>query len=69
MSSYRIVCAIDIEAESATHAYERLFEELKLPPGFEWESTDEWYDADGNQLSEELVCGARKAVFSTKGPA
>ena len=63
---YRIIIAIDVEAESPEMAYERVSEEMKTvdTEDFQWESTDEWYDDDGNVIDEDEVQRIRMAVFA-----
>lgn len=63
---YRIIIALDVEAPSAKEAYRRVFLEMKKldRDDFQWESTDEWYDPEGEQLDEDEVSAARMTVFA-----
>ena len=60
----RIVSCIDVEAESPKEAYKKLNKvmgdvEMKTEGGISWESTDEWYGADGDILGEQEVTEVR----------
>jgi len=64
--SFRLVVCIDVNADSLESAYEQVYRALgKLPPGFEWESSDEAYDEDGDgqAVDEDVLSAARMAVL------
>lgn len=65
--SYRIVTLIDIEASSPAEAYKKLHEFMAKTEGtdLDWESSDEWYDSDGNPLSLEEQSKAREPTMGT----
>ncbi len=63
----RIVVCLDVDAATPAEAYKTITTMLsKLcaeNPGFDWESSDEWYGPDGELLSDEEVTEAREIVF------
>jgi hypothetical protein len=66
----RIVVCIDVEADTPAEAYATLhtmFAHVAADPVLgsmvDWESTDEWFDADGNPMTEAEQDAARKAFF------
>lgn len=63
--SIRIVVCLDIEAATPTEAYKKLYQQMpKLhDAGIDWESTDEWYDEDGEALSPEQITEIRQNVL------
>lgn len=64
--SYRIVLFVDIEAESATEAYEKLYVTM-MATELAWESTDEWFESDGAEpMSENDISAARDAFFARR---
>ena len=70
--SYRLVICIDVDAESLEQAYGRVHKGMGEAnfEGFEgWESTDENFDGDGNEVSTEVMALARDKFFkNNKGP-
>ena len=63
----RIVVCIDVDTESPEKAYERVYDFLAgLPKDMEWESSDEWFDSEGNPIDEDRVQGHRMTVFAKK---
>jgi hypothetical protein len=63
---HRIIVAIDVEAPSLKEAYRRVYQEMaKLDSeDFQWESTDEWYDDEGDLVHPDKVQEIRMAVFA-----
>lgn len=49
---YRLVIVLDVEARSPKDAYTRVRKEMKKLDcaTFQWESTDEWYDEEGEAI-------------------
>ena len=69
MYDYRIVTCIDIEASSLEEAYEKLYLQFKtLPKGMEWESSDEAYGPDGEEVEPDELQAARMKVFAKLNP-
>jgi len=64
--SIRIVIALDVEAESLDEAYLRVYRNMATVDtnNFSWESTDEWFDDNGEQVDEDVVQETRLRVFS-----
>jgi hypothetical protein len=60
---YRIVVCMDIEGESLYEAYGKLNEALNdlsdREPDIAWESSDEWFDTDGEPGSSESLSVVR----------
>jgi hypothetical protein len=57
----RIIVALDVEAKTPEEAYKKLYAAMPLlhSRGIDWESTDEWYDVDGEPLDVETISAAR----------
>jgi len=51
---FRFVLCVDVEADSLEEAYNKLYEAMKLQP-FGWETTDEAYSSDGEQVAPDVV--------------
>ena len=64
MSSYRLVVCIDIEADSLTEAYRKIHQTM-TDTGLEWESSDEAYDTEGEEISPEELSAARMSVLAS----
>jgi hypothetical protein len=65
--TFRIVLHVDVDAEDASKAYEKVFDTM-MATGLPWESTDEWYDQNAEQrLDDEDVNAARDAFFERRG--
>lgn len=64
--SYRITIALDVEAASLDEAYLRVYRKMATVDiqDFSWESTDEWFDNDGEQVDKDVVQETRLRVFS-----
>lgn len=57
---YRLVVCLDVEAESLKDAYGRVYEAMgKLPEGFDWESSDEAFDPEGELIDVNDLGRAR----------
>jgi hypothetical protein len=65
---YRIIIALDIEASSTEEAYAKAYETMKQvdTESFQWESTDEWFDEDGELIPPDAVQDIRMKVFGEK---
>lgn len=63
---YRLVICLDVEADSLESAYEKVYRTMGGVDcrEFQWESTDEAYDEDGNQVEEEEMQRVRHTVFA-----
>ena len=66
--SIRIVVCLDFDTDSAAHAYEVLHRimpsNLKTWPEFEgWESSEEWFGADGEPMTEDEISKCRMSYF------
>ena len=63
---YRLVVCIDVDAASLKEAYGKVYEALaKLPEGFDWESSDEAYGPDCEEIMPPQVQIARMAYLDT----
>lgn len=63
---YRIVVCIDVEADSLTEAYRRVYKKMRVVdnPDFQWESSDEWYDDSGESVDPDTCSDIRMKVFA-----
>lgn len=62
---YRIVVCLDVEATSLKVAYRTVYRELKkVCPSVQWESSDEWYDAEAEEVEPDAVQAVRMEVFA-----
>lgn len=61
-SEYRIVVCVDVPAENAQTAYEKIHASM-MATGLPWESTDEWFDTDGNTIPLVDVEHAREQAY------
>ncbi len=59
---YRIVICVDIVADNASKAYEKLYDTM-MASELAWESTDEWFSEDSAQAMSEEDCAAARAAF------
>ena len=59
----RIIVMIDTDHDDAAEAYRQVFDTMQSTD-MEWESTDEWYEADGAVISETDVIDARCEIFT-----
>jgi len=67
--AFRIVIAIDVfDVTTAEQAYAEVYRKMgRIDTGsFCWESTDEWYDRDGNAIDEREINAARLKVLEDK---
>lgn len=62
---HRIVICVDIKASSIEEAYRNLY--LKMghldDKDFQWESTDEWFDPEGNIIDPEEISKIRMKII------
>jgi hypothetical protein len=67
--SYRLVVCIDVLATDLEDAYGQVYENMKRisRPGLGWESSDEAFDPDGEQISEAELSRARTAYLHLHG--
>ena len=63
-ANFRFVICVDVEADGLKEAYRSLYKHMGLlPEDMEWESTDEWYDEDGEQGDPDVLQDVRMTVF------
>lgn len=64
--SFRIVIALDIWADSAEDAYSKAYRTMGSVDreDFQWESTDEWFNANADPINAEKVQEIRMTVFA-----
>ena len=64
-SVWRLVICLDVEASSLEEAYSIVYDKMKTLDceEFQWESTDEAFDPDGDPIDEEELVKARLAKF------
>lgn len=60
--STRIVICVDLVPDNLEGAYYDLYTAM-MKSGLEWESSDEWYGADGSAVSEDAAQAARMVAF------
>ena len=62
---FRLVVCLDVDASSVEEAYEKVYRIMNGlgSEKLEWESTDEAYNSDGEQIPEEEYQAARLHVF------
>lgn len=66
--TFRLVICVDIPADTLTEAYGKLYHEMgefEKRTGIEWESTDEAFDRDGEQIHPSDMVDARLKFFET----
>ena len=61
----RFIIAVDIEGEDVIKDYQVLHDKM-TNSGLEWESTDEAYTDDGDQIVEEAIEEARMARITAE---
>ena len=69
--AYRFVICVDVDADDLKSAYGKLFRFMgvkQAPVGInrsdiDWESTDENYDDDGEEIDPDVMQAARMEVF------
>jgi len=63
IETFRIGIMIDVDATSLKEAYKRVYNtmgEVSMSEGdIDWESSDEWFDEDGQMLNEDEVSSIR----------
>jgi hypothetical protein len=65
-NTYRLVVCVDVQAEDPAKAYGETYEGMTLS-GLDWESSDEWFGADGNPADPEELQTARMEYLDGKG--
>jgi len=67
---YRIVVCVDIDAPSLLEAYGKLYETMAKVTGpntgLDWESSEEAYDSDGEEIDEEILQKARMEYLDNR---
>jgi hypothetical protein len=58
---YRFVVCVDVEAKNLPDAYAGLLQRMNAN---DWESTDEAYDPDGEEIDEDELAKARDVVLA-----
>lgn len=63
--STRIVICVDLPSNNLLTAYKELWMAMaKIDPELDgWESSDEWYDWNGERVNEEYLAGVRMQVI------
>ena len=66
----RIILAIDVDVKSPESAYQMVYQAMgKLERDthgiMQWESTDEWYDHNGEPIPEEQIQQARMTFLAS----
>lgn len=61
-SNFRFVICVDVQAKSLNSAYSKLYDSMKgiSSSDLEWESTDEAYFEDGEEVDPNFLEKARK---------
>ena len=65
--STRIVICVDLVPDRLEGAYYDLFQAM-AKSGLDWESSDEWYQCDGERVSDDDAQAAREAVYGRLHP-
>jgi len=60
-----LVVCLDVEAETPARAYGQTYEGMTLS-GLDWESSDEWFGADGDLADPEELQAARMEYMADK---
>lgn len=63
--TYRLVVCVDVQAGTPEQAYGLTYEGMALS-GLDWESSDEWFGADGEIASPDELQSARMAYMADK---
>jgi hypothetical protein len=58
---YRLIICVDVETNSLADAYKQVYEGM-TKSGLDWESSDEWYDKDGETGDPDVLQEARMEV-------
>ena len=62
----RLIVCVDVEAKTLEEAYARVHQGMTAS-GLSWESSDEWYDHDGNRgQSKDLDAACIKYLSTVK---
>jgi len=59
----RLIICIDLDTDNVEEAYNEVRNAMDKSP-LEWESSDEWYDVDGEEGDPEELQHARMRVFN-----
>jgi len=65
---YRLVICLDVEAYNLEQAYERVYDTMGTVDAedFQWESTNEAFDPEGDAIDPDEMQEARMKVFARK---
>jgi hypothetical protein len=63
VTTYRFVVCIDIHANSLKEAYRELYNKMAVS-GFDWESSDEAYNDEGEEISVDELSETRMEVIA-----
>lgn len=68
--SVRIVVCLDVNLDDAREAYKLLHDVLNplAESGIEWETTDEWFDSEGEPIDEDAVMALRSTALEQLYP-
>jgi len=59
----RFVICVDVDEDNLKAAYLKLATELSKIPSIEWESSDEAYDDDGEEIDPDILQDIRMRVL------
>jgi len=62
----RIVVCLDCDTDDPAEAYAIVRRILNRDIGIEWESSDEWYDSEGEAISEKEISRIRLQVLENE---
>jgi len=65
--STRIVICVDLVPDTVEQAYYDLYT-IMGKTGLDWESSDEWYAANGDPIPESVAQATRMTVFRKINP-
>lgn len=68
--SVRIVCCIDVDTDDPIEAYKQVHHVLNplASKGIEWETTDEWFDSEGEPIDKDTVMALRSTALEQLYP-
>jgi len=70
MNTYRLILCIDVDAENLEDAYGEVYRSMGRITGpdtsLDWESSDEWFDEDGELGDPDVFLAARMSFFENK---
>jgi len=66
----RIVICIDSDYDDPKEAYKHIYDSFARlnDPALAWESTDEWYDSDGDPIDEGTAQETRMLAYREINP-